>query len=127
MERNLHAIKTIRTNLPINCKMANSQTPLNKLLTLVLLSFVFISHFALVLADLAPKEDDDEAPTDLKKSDDVPTTPEPSKGINTGFIHAFIASFSVIIVSEIGDKTFFIAAIMSMVSESRTTFRPLSH
>ena len=29
-------------------------------------------------------------------------------------MHAFIASISVIIVSEIGDKTFFIAAIMAM-------------
>ncbi|XP_062899189.1 transmembrane protein 165 [Mobula hypostoma] len=33
---------------------------------------------------------------------------------NLGFIHAFIASISVIIVSELGDKTFFIAAIMAM-------------
>ncbi|XP_023217807.1 transmembrane protein 165-like [Centruroides sculpturatus] len=31
-----------------------------------------------------------------------------------GFFHALIASFSVIIVSELGDKTFFIAAIMAM-------------
>lgn len=31
-----------------------------------------------------------------------------------GFMHAFVASISVIIVSEIGDKTFFIAAIMAM-------------
>eukprot|EP00794_Sanderia_malayensis_P007013 gene7013-7798_t len=30
------------------------------------------------------------------------------------FLHAFIASISVIIVSELGDKTFFIAAIMAM-------------
>lgn len=36
-----------------------------------------------------------------------------SKG-NLGFIHAFVASISVIIVSELGDKTFFIAAIMAM-------------
>lgn len=52
-----------------------------------------------------------------------PSTPHPvgpiitadgsSKG-NLGFIHAFVASFSVIIVSELGDKTFFIAAIMAM-------------
>ncbi|CAF1291656.1 unnamed protein product [Rotaria sp. Silwood1] len=33
---------------------------------------------------------------------------------NLGFIHAFIASISVIIVSELGDKTFFIAAILAM-------------
>ena len=31
-----------------------------------------------------------------------------------GFLHGFAASFSVIIVSEIGDKTFFIAAILAM-------------
>lgn len=34
--------------------------------------------------------------------------------VSVGFVHAFISSFSVIIVSEIGDKTFFIAAIMAM-------------
>jgi putative Ca2+/H+ antiporter (TMEM165/GDT1 family) len=33
---------------------------------------------------------------------------------NFNFIHAFFASISVIVVSEIGDKTFFIAAIMAM-------------
>ena len=31
-----------------------------------------------------------------------------------GFVHGFVASVSVIIVSELGDKTFFIAAIMAM-------------
>lgn len=42
---------------------------------------------------------------------------QPSGGVNSknlGFIHAFVAALSVIIVSEIGDKTFFIAAILSM-------------
>lgn len=39
---------------------------------------------------------------------------------NFGFIHAFFASLSVIVVSEIGDKTFFIAAIMAM-KHSRCT------
>lgn len=33
---------------------------------------------------------------------------------NLGFLHAFVAAISVIIVSELGDKTFFIAAIMAM-------------
>ncbi|XP_034386034.1 transmembrane protein 165 isoform X2 [Cyclopterus lumpus] len=42
-------------------------------------------------------------------SEDVPS----GKG-ELGFIHAFVASISVIIVSELGDKTFFIAAIMAM-------------
>ncbi|XP_015434634.1 PREDICTED: transmembrane protein 165 isoform X2 [Dufourea novaeangliae] len=45
------------------------------------------------------------------KPDDV-TIPQPKD--NLGFLHAFIASVSVIVVSELGDKTFFIAAIMAM-------------
>lgn len=44
-----------------------------------------------------------------------------SKG-NVGFLHAFIASLSVIIVSELGDKTFFIAAIMAMRHSRLTVF-----
>lgn len=61
----------------------------------------------------------------------VQQQPQPEKAITThpigplvsedgtpkgdlGFIHAFAASISVIIVSELGDKTFFIAAIMAM-------------
>ncbi|XP_044737637.1 transmembrane protein 165 [Chrysoperla carnea] len=39
-----------------------------------------------------------------------------------GFIHAFFASLSVIIVSELGDKTFFIAAIMAMRHPRLTVF-----
>jgi len=34
--------------------------------------------------------------------------------IDASFVHAFVASLSVIIVSELGDKTFFIAAILAM-------------
>ena len=34
--------------------------------------------------------------------------------LELGFTHGFVASLSVIIVSELGDKTFFIAAIMAM-------------
>lgn len=53
-----------------------------------------------------------------KASPPLPANPvfsedESSKG-NLGFIHAFVAAISVIIVSELGDKTFFIAAIMAM-------------
>lgn len=39
---------------------------------------------------------------------------DPDTQTNLGFIHAFVAAISVIIVSELGDKTFFIAAIMAM-------------
>jgi len=47
---------------------------------------------------------------------------ENEKKGNLGFIHAFIASISVIIVSELGDKTFFIAAIMAMRHPRLTVF-----
>jgi putative Ca2+/H+ antiporter (TMEM165/GDT1 family) len=33
-----------------------------------------------------------------------------------GFYHAFIASLSVVVVSEIGDKTWFIAAVCHLLS-----------
>jgi len=42
--------------------------------------------------------------------------------VDLGFIHAFLASISVIIVSELGDKTFFIAAILSMRNPRVTVF-----
>lgn len=42
------------------------------------------------------------------------------KGLN--FFHGFIASLSVILVSELGDKTFFIAAIMAMRHSRVTVF-----
>jgi len=41
---------------------------------------------------------------------------------HTNFMSAFIASISVILVSEIGDKTFFIAAIMSAQHSRLTVF-----
>nr|XP_012143552.1 PREDICTED: transmembrane protein 165 isoform X2 [Megachile rotundata] len=41
---------------------------------------------------------------------------------NLSFIHALIASLSVIVVSELGDKTFFIAAIMAMKHPRLTVF-----
>ena len=38
------------------------------------------------------------------------------------FLHGFLAALSVIIVSELGDKTFFIAAILSMKHPRLTVF-----
>lgn len=40
----------------------------------------------------------------------------------TGFLNAFVASLSVIIVSELGDKTFFIAAILAMKNSRLVVF-----
>jgi len=42
--------------------------------------------------------------------------------IDLGFYHAFFAALSVIIVSELGDKTWFIAAIMAMRHSRLTVF-----
>ena len=35
-------------------------------------------------------------------------------GASGSFVHGFIATLCVIVISELGDKTFFIAAIMAM-------------
>jgi Predicted membrane protein len=53
---------------------------------------------------------------------DISSGSENEKKDNLGFIHAFIASISVIIVSELGDKTFLIAAIMAMRHPRLTVF-----
>jgi putative Ca2+/H+ antiporter (TMEM165/GDT1 family) len=45
-----------------------------------------------------------------------------SKLSDDRFLHGFLASLSVIIVSELGDKTFFIAAIMAMKHSRLTVF-----
>ena len=71
---------------------------------------------------LDEKLDDPKAPLktnndeDSEDDEEKHVTPEQVSEIDTslGFIHAFIAALSVIIVSEIGDKTFFIAAILAM-------------
>ena len=47
---------------------------------------------------------------------------EAGGGLDVSFTHGFIASLSVIIVSELGDKTFFIAAILSMQHSRLTVF-----
>ena len=100
--------------------MARQQKQHRSFIFLTILFFVLTFNY--VASEIQPVEDLEneikEVPTDLeeKKSDEVDvlqTTLAPTN-VNLGFVHAFFASFSVIIVSEIGDKTFFIAAILSM-------------
>lgn len=55
---------------------------------------------------------DQKPPKQSKNDVETETLSGPKTSFN--FIHAFFASLSVIVVSEIGDKTFFIAAIMAM-------------
>ncbi|XP_034736844.1 transmembrane protein 165 [Etheostoma cragini] len=84
--------------------------------------FFLLSAVLLLLVGVAavPEENPPvkEQPPQEKASSPHPIGPAVSEDVpkerNTGFIHAFVASFSVIIVSELGDKTFFIAAIMAM-------------
>ena len=48
-----------------------------------------------------------------KKSKDAEELAKTGSSISDDrFLHGFLAALSVIIVSELGDKTFFIAAIM---------------
>jgi len=54
------------------------------------------------------------------------STSDDDKAKNTtshaGFLHGFVESLSVILVSELGDKTFFIAAILAMRNNRLTVF-----
>ncbi|KAI9553912.1 hypothetical protein GHT06_019182 [Daphnia sinensis] len=79
------------------------------------LSFLIIVLLALqTYADKEPHEDskEDISIEHGKSSKEIKGTEAPMNDL--GFAHAFLASLSVIIVSELGDKTFFIAAIMAM-------------
>ena len=106
----------------------------NKLTTMtVLILGVFILPLVLATAELAPR--DPELMTEIKMENNKPIVDEPAVketqlsepkvktaissisdyyGVSGSFVHGFIATLSVIIVSELGDKTFFIAAIMAM-------------
>jgi hypothetical protein len=83
--------------------MASSQAASNQFLTTVTLVLVFLLQIASTFGDLAPNEDEIESPQkDLvanKNDDTVTTSVTTTSRSNLGFIHAFIASFSVIIVS----------------------------
>ncbi|XP_059354806.1 transmembrane protein 165-like [Carassius carassius] len=85
--------------------------------------FIIVLNAVLFSAGVTATQDENkviqEQPAELQKAT-VGLAPGPAvradelnKG-NLGFIHAFVAALSVIIVSELGDKTFFIAAIMAM-------------
>jgi len=50
----------------------------------------------------------------LKNESSPPVTTTASGPVDNGPVSAFVAAFSTIVVSELGDKTFFIAAIMAM-------------
>lgn len=104
----------------------------NFILVIILSTILFTT----VLSDSEPnpasgQNSQDSIADDLKERKKLfnsiaPVSPDESSTqapqISFGFIHAFVASFSVIVVSEIGDKTFFIAAIMAMKHPRMTVF-----
>eukprot|EP00092_Neocalanus_flemingeri_P077799 GFUD01096673.1.p1 GENE.GFUD01096673.1~~GFUD01096673.1.p1 ORF type:complete len:282 (+),score=71.28 GFUD01096673.1:93-938(+) len=86
--------------------------------------FSIFSLFSLVLAEREPAEPS----SGELKSEDKSLSPAEELA-ETGslisddnFLHGFLASLSVIIVSELGDKTFFIAAILAMKNPRLTVF-----
>ncbi|XP_017753543.1 PREDICTED: transmembrane protein 165 isoform X2 [Eufriesea mexicana] len=85
--------------------------------------YIFIVHCFLLSTVLGESEPIYDARfqmimTSLKPENAMP----PQTKDNLGFLHAFVASLSVIVVSELGDKTFFIAAIMAMKHPRLTVF-----
>uniref|UniRef100_A0A915DMN5 GDT1 family protein n=1 Tax=Ditylenchus dipsaci TaxID=166011 RepID=A0A915DMN5_9BILA len=61
-------------------------------------------------------------PSDVDLGLGLTTTLATITGTDIGFYHAFLASLSVIVVSELGDKTWFIATIMAMRHSRITVF-----
>jgi len=89
---------------------------MNKVSLAVVFGLSIFSFFSLVLAEREPAEP---SIGELKSEDKSLSPAEElaeagSQVSDDNFLHGFLASLSVIIVSELGDKTFFIAAILAM-------------
>lgn len=98
---------------------------MKKISLAVIFIFSIFSFFSLVLGDREPAEP---SSGEVKSTEDKSLSPAEElakKGSlisDDNFIHGFLASLSVIIVSELGDKTFFIAAILAMKNPRLTVF-----
>ncbi|XP_042272510.1 transmembrane protein 165 isoform X1 [Thunnus albacares] len=104
--------------MPVMVGGGEGRTDRNVMCVLLPLAAVLLLSVGVAASPEEQKPVQEQPPQEQKASSPHPVGPavsedDPSKG-NLGFIHAFVASFSVIIVSELGDKTFFIAAIMAM-------------
>jgi len=75
-----------------------------------------------IASSLPVDENDDLLPADVGDSLPSEQTTKHTPTVSLGLVHAFVASLSVIVVSELGDKTFFIAAIMAMRHSRITVF-----
>jgi len=93
---------------------------------IVISMYILYNIVTVISAEKEPVEDEviktDSITPSPMSAVQLPAVESPSEITIPGFIHAFIASISVIIVSEIGDKTFFIAAIMAMKHSRLTVF-----
>lgn len=83
-------------------------------------SLILSFYLSVVLCEIEPRYDEkiQLSATSTKLPEFVSEKPQD----RLGFLHAFVASLSVIVVSELGDKTFFIAAIMAMKHPRLTVF-----
>lgn len=73
------------------------------------------------LPDSAKKDHLDISKPKTGASSPSTTTPEDEEGIIQPF-HSFILSFTMILVSEVGDKTFLVAALMAMKHDRMVVF-----
>ena len=98
-----------------------------QLIGLVCLCLCFALLVIKVQAEISPLDPEHENHAANNNQNDVVKDEQKSDengfmGASGSFVHGFIATFSVIVVSELGDKTFFIAAIMAMRHPRWTVF-----
>ena len=84
-------------------------------LVLVCIVILLLQKVLAEKAPLDPENQDDEMMEEQGSAID-------SGGQEGSFLQGFVETFSVIVVSELGDKTFFIAAIMAMKHPRWTVF-----
>jgi len=84
--------------------------------SLVLFCGILLALAVSAWADKEPHDDSKERDSSHENKKDHSKEDDSTQKtlLELGFTHGFVASLSVIIVSELGDKTFFIAAIMAM-------------
>jgi hypothetical protein len=68
-----------------------------------------LSAFVSVVNGAATSSKGEGVPVPVVDEEFTPPLPPPEVGL--GFIEAFVKSIAVIVVTELGDKTFFIAAV----------------
>jgi len=90
------------------------------------ITVTFVVIIATAMASSLPVDENDSLlpsmPPDAGDSLTFDQTTKHTPTVSLGLVHAFVASLSVIVVSELGDKTFFIAAIMAMRHSRITVF-----